>query len=92
MPEEKMESRSGGLEIPCTYPITAEEGKKLDNNFTYHAPKPGQPERYTLLRGTAKKLAVLMHGHCPRSRELSLAITNLEDAIMWANAAIARNE
>ena len=28
--------------------------------------------------------------HCPESREASLAITKLEEAIMWANAAIAR--
>jgi hypothetical protein len=29
---------------------------------------------------------------CPGSRELSLAITKLEEAVFWANAAIARNE
>lgn len=28
----------------------------------------------------------------PDSREKSLALTHLEDAVMWANAAIARNE
>jgi hypothetical protein len=29
---------------------------------------------------------------CPESRELALASTNLEQCVMWANAAIARNE
>ena len=29
---------------------------------------------------------------CPDSRELSVALTKLEEAVMWANAAIARNE
>ncbi len=29
---------------------------------------------------------------CPDSRELSLAITHLEEVVFWANAAIARHE
>lgn len=32
-----------------------------------------------------------MDNLCPDSRELSLAITKLEEAIMWANASIARS-
>ena len=63
----------------------------IDNNFTYHAPKTGQPELYTEIRNEAKELALLMNNHCPESREKSLAFTKLEEAVMWANAAIARN-
>ena len=33
-----------------------------------------------------------IQGECPESREKSLAFTKLEECIMWANAAIARNE
>ncbi|MCY9720237.1 hypothetical protein M5W76_17665, partial [Paenibacillus larvae] len=62
-----------------------------ENNFKYHAPKEGQPEKYTALREKAKDLAYLLDELCPNSREKSLAITNLEQAVMWANAAIARN-
>lgn len=62
------------------------------NRFTYHAPKPGQPEKYVLLRDNAKGLAMLINDNCPDSREKSLAMTKLEEAVMWANAAIARNE
>jgi hypothetical protein len=65
---------------------------QIERNFTYHAPKPGQPERYTLLREKAKELAMLIVEQTPRSREQSLALTHVEDASMWANAAIARNE
>jgi hypothetical protein len=64
----------------------------IENNFSYHAPKAGQPEKYEALRSKAKELAYLIAESCPNSREKSLAITNLEQAIMWANAAIARNE
>lgn len=64
---------------------------KIENALTYHAPKEGQPEKYLQLRNEAKSLALSIDVLCPDSREKSLAMTKLEEAIMWANAAIARN-
>lgn len=64
----------------------------IDNAFSYHPPKAGQTERYQAIRIEAKKLARLFEKQCPESRERSLAMTNLEQAVMWANASIARNE
>lgn len=64
----------------------------LANRFTYHPPKGDQPERYRLIREHAHGLATLINHHAPDSREKSLAITYLEQAAMFANAAIARNE
>lgn len=64
----------------------------LDNIFTYHAPKPGQQERYVALRETAKALATLIQDSTPASREQAVALTNVQQAVMWANAAIAINE
>ena len=64
----------------------------IENRFTYHKPFGTQPERYELLRDRAKELAKDIIGWTPVSREQSLAITHLEEAIFWANAAIARNE
>lgn len=69
-----------------------QEQQVIENNFTYHAPKNGQPEKYEALRAKGKELAYLIVEHCPSSRERSLAMTKLEEAIMWANASIARNE
>lgn len=66
--------------------------KQIENNFKYHAPKPEQPHKYTQLREKAKELAHLINELCPDSREKSLAITELETSVMWANASIARNE
>ena len=63
----------------------------LENNFMYHAPKEGQPAKYTAIREKAKELAYLIDELCPESRERSLAITKLEEVSMWANASIARN-
>lgn len=70
--------------MPTGYPI--------EQNFTYHRPFGDQQERYEALRAKAKELAHLINETTPSSREQSLALTNLENAIMWANAAIARNE
>jgi hypothetical protein len=64
---------------------------QIDNNFKYHAPKEGQPELYTAIRGKAKELAEMIADSCPGGRERSLAITKLEEVVMWANAAIARS-
>lgn len=64
----------------------------LENNFTYHPPKNDQQRRYELLREQGKELAVTIVQFCPDSREREQAIQNLEQAVMWANAAIARNE
>ena len=64
----------------------------LDTRFTYHAPKPGQVERYAAIRDKAKELAELIVGDTPPSREQSVALTELETCVMWSNAAIARNE
>lgn len=64
----------------------------IENNFTYHPPKDGQPEKYQELREAAKTLAYTIDRLCPASREKAVAMTNLETATFWANAAIARNE
>lgn len=65
--------------------------EQIENNFKYHTPKEGQPAAYTALREKAKEFAHLINELCPDSREKSLALTNLEESVMWANASIARN-
>lgn len=66
--------------------------EELESRFTYHAPKESQPERYERIRYKAKMLAAYINEYCPDSREKSLAFTKIDEAVMWANAAIARNE
>ena len=65
--------------------------QQIETAFTYHAPNADQQPRYAQIRDQAKELAVLIAKETPSSREQSLALTNLEEAVMWANAAIARN-
>ena len=69
--------------------ITMDE-TELAVRFSYHPPAGGQPEKYEALRAKALDFAIELHKKCPSSRELSLAITKLEECVFWANAAIAR--
>jgi hypothetical protein len=64
----------------------------IEETFRYHAPSGSQPERYQSIREKAKELATLIDRSCPESREKSAALTNLQQAVMWANASIAINE
>ena len=63
----------------------------IERNFSYHAPKEGQPEIYEAIREKAKKLAYYINEVTPDGLEKSLAMTKLEEFVMWANAAVARN-
>lgn len=74
------------------YPITDEVRHRLENNFEYHSPKESQADRYIDIRSRARSFSYELVQSCPPSRELSLALTALEECVMWANAAIARNE
>ncbi len=66
---------------------------QINNNFTYHPPKgPEQVKKYEDMRESCKALALEIVEKTPASREQSLALTNLEQVMFWANAAIARNE
>lgn len=64
----------------------------LANRFVYHKPINDQALRYEMIRNRAYDFAEYINEKCPDSHEKSLAITHLEEAVMWANASIARNE
>ena len=64
---------------------------ELQNRFTYHAPPDeATQEKYQQLRKMGFNLALMINNYCPGGREQALAFTKLEEAIMWANASIAR--
>lgn len=68
------------------------QGTELDKVYTYHPPRGNQQDRYVTIRERAKAFASLILEATPPSREQSLALTKLEEVVMWANSAIARNE
>ena len=67
---------------------------ELENRFTYHKALPDSDciKRFEVIRSVAKGFADTINKLCPQCREQSLAFTALEEAVMWANAAIARNQ
>jgi len=64
---------------------------EIQHNFTYHPPKEGQQDTYSFLRKRGLDFSLDIFALTPSSREQSLALTKLEEAVMWANAAIARH-
>lgn len=65
--------------------------QELDHRFTYHAPRGTAPQRFIAIREEGRALASLINAACPEGREKALALTKIEEAVMWANAAVARN-
>lgn len=63
----------------------------LLNRFTFH-PVTGadQGNLYGEVRSKALEYAQWLDSVAPDSRELSLAITKLEEVVFWTNASIAR--
>lgn len=64
----------------------------VDHNMTNHKPSPEAIATIENLRELTKLLGHRIVEVCPDSREKSLAQTNLEQALMWAVASIARNQ
>lgn len=58
--------------------------------FDHHAPDADQVIRHAQVRAACKVAAAEVMQCAPDCRERSLALTKLEEAMMWANAAIAR--
>ena len=74
------------------YTPSEEMMARFEKEFVYHSPKEDQPARYAELRELAHSYAIRIAKLTPLSREQLLALTKLSEAVMWANAAIARNE
>lgn len=65
----------------------------VEHNMTNHPPKDDHVVRLLDdLRRVFKLAASEVVELCPESRERSLALTNIEQGLMWAVAAVARNQ
>ena len=64
----------------------------IDHRFAFH-PATTQEKRdeHTSMRQACHRAAQTINEQAPDGREKSLAITKLEEAMMWANAAVARH-
>lgn len=63
--------------------------QNVDDVFTYHAPGPGDPERYQKIREAAKALARVILEETPQCADQQAALRSLRESVMTANAAVA---
>lgn len=64
----------------------------IENRFAFHpATSEEKVNAHTSVRQACRRLADELNERLPEGREKSLAITHLEDVMLWSNAAIARD-
>lgn len=64
----------------------------LEHRFAFHpATTAEKRDEHTSMRQACHRAAQTINAEAPDSREKALALTKLEEAMMWANAAVARN-
>lgn len=66
------------------------DANDICNRFQYHKPDEARAERHEVVRDSFGELAEFLNEILPEGREKSTVVTKLEEAMFWANAAIAR--
>jgi hypothetical protein len=64
---------------------------EIQDRFSYHPPTEKGAQKHKRLTQEFIILAEAIESICPDGREKSLVMTKLEEAKMWASAAVARN-
>lgn len=63
----------------------------IKHRFAFHAATTDEKrDAHTSVRQACRRLADHINETCPDGREKSLAITAIEEAMFWGNAALAR--
>ena len=68
------------------------DSNDIHNRFSFHPGSPMQAPVHATVRFRYKVLAFFMDTLLPESREKSLALSRLQESMMWANAAVAMTE
>jgi hypothetical protein len=65
--------------------------RDIEHRFAFHAATTEERrDAHTSVRQTCRTLADFLNERLPEGREKALAITHLEEVMLWANAALAR--
>lgn len=65
---------------------------EISKTYNYHKPSGDGLERITKLRQAFTDIDTLIQELAPQSRERAVALTNLEQAAMWAIKAVVCND
>jgi hypothetical protein len=68
-----------------------EQRLDLPKRFNYSPPDEERAAVHDAVRTNLQTMAEIIDLSQPNSREKSLAVTHLEEAMFWANAGLARN-
>jgi hypothetical protein len=70
---------------------TVEEFERLEvkKRFSFHPATQATGPKHDDIRLKYRTIALWVLGNIPKSREQSLALTALQEAMMWSNAAVA---
>lgn len=66
--------------------------RQLSDRYTFYVPKSDQIGRYEMISAAVLGVAQIIVKETPCSPEQTRALNALDEAMMLANAAIARNE
>lgn len=64
----------------------------MKNRYDCHSIDKDQYKLIDIIRNRVKALDEVIETYCPKGREKSLALTKLEECLMWANKAISMEE
>jgi hypothetical protein len=63
----------------------------IEHRFAFHAATTEEKrDAHTSVRQNCRRLADFLNEKLPEGMEKSVAVTKLEEAMFWANAAVAR--
>lgn len=66
---------------------------ELLHRTQHHPPKSAETiAAHEGIRAATRNFLDAIRLHCPECREKAIAVSNAEQAMMWANAAVARNQ
>ena len=83
---------SSGQTLVDTERLLQTEEAGIERPYAYHKPSDTGLSKITQLRKLFSDADKLLKANCPPSRELSVAITNLETTAMWAIKAVVLND
>jgi uncharacterized protein YgfB (UPF0149 family) len=72
--------------------VTEHSTNDIEDRFAFHPAVDDQvKDAHKAVRDALKTTAHYFNGFLPDGREKSLALTKLEEAMFWSNAALARH-
>lgn len=66
--------------------------QQVENSFKWHVSNDEKNAKMATLRQMGKDIALKILELVPGGREQALALTEVENAVMWANLGIVKND